>query len=118
MVTGCETGVVSEMPVASLSATTAVCGVSVLLLTTAASSMTSPSTTKRGVTGRINSGLVATTSTVPSPTCVLASTPTARNTQVVRLSGSLMLTLALPAASVVIAGYQKAVSAKFSRICG
>src|SRR5512139_2756760 len=90
-------------------------GFSVLLLTFAASCALSPTVKKRGVTGRINSGFVATTSTVDSPTFVSAVTPTPRNVHVVRLSGSLSVTLPLPDASVLKTGFQYAVSEKSSR---
>jgi hypothetical protein len=78
----------------------------VLLLTLAASSAVSPTTKKRGVTGRISSGLVATTSTVPSPTRVSPVRATPRITQVVRLSGRAISTVALPPASVVTTAFQ------------
>ena len=81
-------------------------GLSVLLLTFAASSALSPTTKKRVVTGRMSSGFVAITSTVFSPTLVSAVTPTPRNVHVVRLSGNLIVTLPLPAASVVKTGFQ------------
>ena len=76
-------------------------GFSVLLLTFAASCALSPTVKKRGVTGRINSGFVAITSTVDSPTLVSAVTPTPWNVHVVKLSGNLIVTLPLPDASVV-----------------
>ena len=76
------------------------------LLTLAESSAVSPTTKKRGVTGRISSGLAATISTVPSPTRVSPVRPTPRITQVVRLSGSFTWTEALPAASVVTFAFQ------------
>src|SRR5512147_1155230 len=90
-------------------------GLSVLLLTFAASCAFSPTVKKRGVTGRINSGFVATTSTLLSPTFVSAVTPTPWNVHVVKLSGNLIVTLPLPLASVAKTGFQYAVSEKSSR---
>src|SRR5512134_854837 len=90
-------------------------GFSVLLLTFAASCALSPTVKKRGVTGRMSSGFVATTSTLLSPTLVSAVTPTPWNVHVVRLSGSVSVTLPLPEVSVLKTGFQYAVSEKSSR---
>ncbi len=105
MVAVCTADVASVTPVA-LSATVACSGASVLLLTMAASCALSPTTKKRGVTGRMSSGLVETKSTVPSPTRVSFVTPTPRITHVVRLSGSLTVTCALPSLSVTTLAFQ------------
>ena len=72
--------------------------------TTAASSAWSPTTKKRGATGRTSRSLVLTISTVAWPTSVSAVTPRALMRQVVRLSGSSTLTVAWPFASVRTAG--------------
>ncbi len=113
----CCGGVSREMPTPSaLRATSTLRSSSVLLLTLAANWARSSTTKKRGVTGRIRSGLVATRSLVLVPSRVSPVRPTPRMTQVVKLSGRVTVTLACPASSVRITGSQKAVSANSWRI--
>src|SRR5207245_3613234 len=75
----------------------------------------SRSTKKRGAWRRTRRSFRVTTSAVALPTWALEVQPRVVARQVVRLSGQVKVTVALPRASVTTEGVQKAVSAKFVR---
>src|SRR5689334_17287986 len=70
---------------------------------------------KRGAWRRTSRSLEVVTSVVPSPTCAVSDQPRTVARHVVRLSGQVTVTVALPFASVSTSGDQKAVSAKWLR---
>src|SRR5262249_38952378 len=105
----CSASPTNVTPVACKLATTFISS-PVLLLTTAANVTASPTTKKRGVTGRTSNGFVLIRSNVSCPTSVSPSLPlvTARasNRHVVRLSGSVTSNVAVPFASVTSVAFQ------------
>ena len=86
-----------------------------MLWTTAAISARSPSTKKRGSTGRTSRSWVAMMSVLLCPTRVSAVTARASIVQVVRLSGSVTWTCAFPSAPVVTFARQNALSGNSRR---